>query len=155
MSKDKHSRINRERVETLTASNDGKQAAIELLKETLENMESSPAYPEDLIDRVDVMTSMAKSFADGMIQLRAELRAAAGLAIGKKIGKPIFVYRYKDDDEKVGYVPADEENAELKARRLDADGLFEFGYAFRKKDGKYTGFVLVQSVGDDADDESS
>ena len=82
MSKDKHSRINRERVETLTASNDGKQAAIELLKETLENMESSPAYPDDLIDRVDAMTAMAKSFADGMVQLRAELRAAAGLAIG-------------------------------------------------------------------------
>ena len=154
MSKDKHSRINRaERVEALTAPKDDRQAAIEILKETLDEMENSqPAYPEDLIDRVDAMTSMAKSFANGMVQLRAELRAAAGLAIGKKTDRPIFVYRYEDDDEEVGSVPADEENAELKARRLDADGRVDFGYAFRQKDGKYTGFVLVQSVGGDADD---
>ncbi|MBQ9017630.1 hypothetical protein IJ118_01010 [Candidatus Saccharibacteria bacterium] len=121
------------------------EKTIEEMKKLIESMEKSSGavITPEIIEDFGVVTAAVTAAAEKMQAFYARIRAAAGSKT--PVVRPVFVFRYVDRDEKEGFIPADEENAELKARTRDADGKIEFGYAY-PKDGKFVGFTATKTI---------
>ncbi|MBQ9018282.1 hypothetical protein IJ117_00785 [Candidatus Saccharibacteria bacterium] len=125
-------------------SNEENKAAIDKLEAAVQELKSRPGQiPDEVIVEFGAIKADFAALAKRMVDFDAKLRAASK----KTIDKPVLVYRYVDSEGNEGFVPDTEENAQLKAIRLDGDGLIEMGYAYvAKETGKYIGFQRIKLV---------